>query len=84
MLPAERRALWNWSKIWVKGREKICQMVIKHPSDPAGMEALGIVLGGEGQKALTTILQGEDGKAVAVSKALGSSNNQSYWITCLW
>ena len=65
-------------KFGVKGRETdLLNVVIKHPSDPAGMEALGIVLGGEGQKALTTILQGEDAKkAVAVSKALGSSNNQ--------
>ncbi len=65
-------------KFGVKGRETdLLDVVIKHPSDPAGVEALGMVLGGEGQKALTAILHGEDAKqAVAVSKALGSSNNQ--------
>ena len=65
-------------KFGVKGREsELLDVVIKHPSHPAGVQALVMVLGDEGQKAVTAILHGKEAKqAAAVAKALGNSNNQ--------
>ncbi|SVB44193.1 uncharacterized protein METZ01_LOCUS197047, partial [marine metagenome] len=65
-------------KFGVKNREAdLLDVAAKHPADPAGVQALGMVLGGEGQKAVVAILHGKDAKqAVAVAKVLGNSNNQ--------
>jgi len=65
-------------KFGVKGREvDLLEVAAKHPTDPAGVQALGMVLGGEDQKAVAAILHGKDGKQAALmAKALGNSNNQ--------
>ena len=66
-------------KFRVKNRETdLLLLVVKHPNDPAGVEALGMVLAGNGKKAVAAMLTGKDAKqAAAVAKALGNSNNQS-------
>ena len=65
-------------KFSVKGREAdLLQVIANHPADSAAVRALGMVLGGEGQKTVTVILQGKDAKrGAAVARALGNSNNQ--------
>ena len=65
-------------KFGVKGREAdLLKVAAQHPADPAGTEALGMVLGGEGRAAVQVILTGKDAKqAAAVARALGGSNNQ--------
>lgn len=62
----------------VKGRElDLLDVAAKHPTDPAGVQALGLVLGGKNQKAVAVILHGKDDRqAAAVARALGNSNNQ--------
>jgi putative heme-binding domain-containing protein len=62
----------------VKGRvADLLAVVAKHPNDSAGVEAMGMVLNGAGQKAVVALLTGKDAQqAVAVAKALGNSNNQ--------
>ena len=74
----EPRLVGLVKKFGVKGRESdLLEVAAKHPADPAGVQALAMVLGGEGQKAVTVILHGEDAKqAAAVAKALGNSNNR--------
>ena len=66
-------------KFRVKNRETdLLLLVVKHPNDPAGVEAIGMVLAGNGKKAVAAMLTGKDAKqAAAVAKALGNSNNQS-------
>ena len=65
-------------KFGFKGREAdLLKVAAQHPADPAGTEALGMVLGGEGRAAVQVILTGKDAKqAAAVARALGGSNNQ--------
>ena len=65
-------------KFGFKGREAdLLKVAAQHPADPAGTEALGMVLGGEGCAAVQVILTGKDAKqAAAVARALGGSNNQ--------
>ena len=74
----ETRFVGLVKKFEVKGRESdLLDVAAKHPADPAGVQALVMVLGDEGQKAVTAILHGNDAKqAAAVAKALGNSNNQ--------
>jgi len=74
----EARFVGLVKKFEVKGRESdLLDVAAKHPADPAGVQALVMVLGDEGQKAVTAILHGNDAKqAAAVAKALGNSNNQ--------
>ena len=74
----ETRFVGLVKKFEVKGRESdLLDVAAKHPADPAGVQALVMVLGAEGQKAVTAILHGNDAKqAAAVAKALGNSNNQ--------
>ena len=66
-------------KFRVKNRETdLLVVVVKHPNDPAGVEAIGMVLAGNGKKAVAALLTGKDAKqAAAVAKALGNSNNPS-------
>ena len=65
-------------KFKVKGRETgLLRVVANHPNDPAGIEALGMVLKGEGKKTVQGILTSKDAKqAAAVARALGNSNNK--------
>ena len=65
-------------KFGVKGREAdLLEVTAKHPDDPAGVEALLMVLNGDGGKAVVAILTGKSAqKAASVAKALGNSNNQ--------
>ncbi len=65
-------------KFNVEGREAdLLAVTANHPADPAGVEALGIVLGGKGAKAVPVLLTDKDAKqATAIAHALGNSNNQ--------
>ena len=74
----ETRFVGLVKKFGVKRRESdLLDVAAKHPADPAGVQALGMVLGGGGQKAVTVILHGKDAKqAAALAKVLGNSNNQ--------
>ena len=65
-------------KFGVKGREAdLLEVAAKHPDDPAGVEALVMVLNGDGKNAVAAILTGKSAqKAASVAKALGNSNNQ--------
>ncbi len=74
----EARSVALIKKFQVKGREvDLLVVAVKHPNDPAGVEALGMVLAGDGKKAVAALLIGKDAKqAAAVARALGNSNNQ--------
>jgi putative heme-binding domain-containing protein len=65
-------------KFQVQGREAdLLAVAAKHPNDPAGVEAMGMVLAGDGKKAVAALLTGKDARqAAAVAHALGNSNNQ--------
>lgn len=65
-------------KFQVQGREAdLLAVAAKHPNDPAGVEAMGMVLAGDGKKAVAALLTGKDARqAAAVARALGNSNNQ--------
>ena len=65
-------------KFKVKGREAgLLRVAANHPNDPAGIEALGMVLKGEGKKTVQAILTDPDAKrAASVARALGNSNNK--------
>ena len=64
-------------KFGVKDREAdLLDVAAKYPTNPAGVQALEIVLG-EGQETVAALLHGKDAKqAAALAKALGNSNNQ--------
>jgi putative heme-binding domain-containing protein len=65
-------------KFKITGREAdLLAVAARHPNDPAGVEALGMVLGGDGLKSVNALLTGNDAQqAAAVARALGNSNNQ--------
>ena len=65
-------------KFKVPGREAdLLAVASQHPNDPAGVEALGMVLAGDGLKSVHAILTGQDARqAAALARALGNSNNQ--------
>lgn len=65
-------------KFGVHGRDAdLLKVAANYPSDPAGVEALGLVLEGEGIKTVAALLIGKDTKqATAVARALGNSNNR--------
>ncbi len=65
-------------KFKVPGREAdLLAVASQHPNDPAGVEALGMVLAGDGLKSVHAILTGQDARqAAAMARALGNSNNQ--------
>ena len=75
----EVRSVALIKKFEVKGRESdLLAVAVKHPNDPAGVEAMGMVLAGDGKKAVVALLIGKDAQqAAAVAKALGNSNNPS-------
>jgi putative heme-binding domain-containing protein len=74
----EPRSVALIKKFQVQGREAdLLAVAAKYPNDPAGVEALGMVLAGDGKKAVAALLVGKDAKqAAAVARALGYSNNQ--------
>jgi putative heme-binding domain-containing protein len=74
----EARSVALIKKFQVKGREAdLLAVAVKHPNDPAGVEAMGMVLAGDGKKAVAALLTGKDARqATAVARALGNSNNQ--------
>jgi putative heme-binding domain-containing protein len=74
----EARSVALIKKFQVQGREAdLLAVAVKHPNDPAGVEAMGMVLAGDGKKAVDALLTGKDAKqAAAVARALGNSNNQ--------
>jgi len=65
-------------KFGVRGRDAdLLKVVANYPSDSAGVEALGMVLEGEGIKTVAALLVGKDAKqATAVARVLGNSNNR--------
>jgi len=73
----EARSVALIKNFQVQGREAdLLAVAAKHPNDPAGVEAMGIVLAGDGKKAVAALLTGKDAKqATAVARALGNSNN---------
>ena len=74
----EPRLVGLVKKFKVTGREAdLLAVAARHPNDPAGVEALGMVLGGDGLKSVNALLTGNDAQqAAAVARALGNSNNQ--------
>ena len=74
----EPRLVGLVKKFKVNRREAdLLAVATRHPNDPAGVEALGMVLGGDGLKAVNALLTGNDPQqAAAVACALGNSNNQ--------
>ena len=75
----EPRSVALIKRFQAQGREAdLLAVAAKHPNDPAGVEAMGMVLAGDGKKAVAALLVGKDAQqAAAVAKALGNSNNPS-------
>ena len=67
----EPRLVGLVKKFKVTGREAdLLAVAAQHPNDPAGVEALGMVLGGDGLKAVNALLTGNDPQqAAAVARA---------------
>gem|GEM_PF-4696842 len=74
----EPRSVALIKKFQVPDREAdLLAVAAMHPNAPAGVEAMGMVLAGNGKKAVAALLTGKDAKqAAAVARALGNSNNQ--------